>query len=1197
MRAWLKILLVVLGLAAWTVLVWFAGPLIGFGGAHPFEPLWVRLTLIGLAVTVAAVWGLVGWLRRRRAQKAMEAALVETPRGDGEELGRRMGEALAVLKRSGKSRTYLYDLPWYVIIGPPGAGKTTALVNSGIKFPLAEKEGGQAALSGFGGTRYCDWWFSEDAILIDTAGRYTTQDSDAEADRTSWQSFLSLLKRHRPKQPINGVILSFSVEDLMTGDASALKAHAETVRARLAEIHEALKIDFPVYVMFTKADLIAGFREYFGPFSLSRRNRVWGATFQTRNPKEQTFDRVPAEFDALVARLSEEVIDRLGEEADGISRIAIFGLPGQMAMLRGAVSDFLRQVFEPTRYKTNAILRGFYFTSGTQEGTPIDQVLGAMGRSFGTGNASAGLMSGRGRSYFLHDLMTRVIFAEQGWVSHDRRAVRLSAGLRVAAFVALGLGTAGLLAGWGVSYMNNRELVSSAQAAMADYESIAREDLQAIQVSDTDFLRIAGHLQMLRNMPAGFGDSDEGAGLAEGFGLGQRGQLKAAARESYRDGLERLLRPRLILRIEEQLQAFILANESLAIYETLKVYKLLGGMAPAPEDALIQAWFRADWRDVLYPGPNQAPARAMLEEHLAAMLSFDGRGRRGAVELNGDLIEQAESILARMPVADRAYSLIVATAEFAGIPDFVLTDRAGPDARRVFETVDGSDLAGLTVPALFTYEGFHGFFLDQLSAVARKLEEEQWLLGEQAELARVGEQLDRLGPQMLTRYREDFLAAWEGMLDNLRLAPMLADAPAYVALGAAASPATSPVLRLAEAVAAETRLTEEPPEPSIPGLDGLSDSPLAAQAGEELARLTLHRTSGLRRIGLDLALEAGKSQRRAGAAGGGGAAAQMIPGADIEAQFADWHVLLEGGAGARQIDALLGTLGTLQQTLVIAAGFNQTAAAAQLPTQIGQLRVTASRLPPPLARMVNETVAALEGDAANAAIAQINADLASQVTRVCEEITANRFPFSRSPSRQVPLSEFAQLFAPDGVLDRFFNTHLALHAEMGGRGWSWKTDSPLADRSVATLRQFERASRIRDAFFPGRSPTVNLDVTIHQTAAHERIRQAILDINGQLIQTRQVGNTPQTVQWPGTGAQVTLQLLPEIANRESGVRYQGPWALLLFLRDGQPRQVGDVLQVTHIVGGRNISYDVRVNSLINPFSMSELAEFGCPAGI
>lgn len=1197
MRAWLKILLVVLGLAAWAVLVWFAGPLIGFGGAHPFEPLWVRLTLIGLAVTVAAVWGLVGWLRRRRAQKAMEAALVETPRGDGEELGRRMGEALAVLKRSGKSRTYLYDLPWYVIIGPPGAGKTTALVNSGIKFPLAEKEGGQAALSGFGGTRYCDWWFSEDAILIDTAGRYTTQDSDAEADRTSWQSFLSLLKRHRPKQPINGVILSFSVEDLMTGDASALKAHAETVRARLAEIHEALKIDFPVYVMFTKADLIAGFREYFGPFSLSRRNRVWGATFQTRNPKEQTFDRVPAEFDALVARLSEEVIDRLGEEADGISRIAIFGLPGQMAMLRGAVSDFLRQVFEPTRYKTNAILRGFYFTSGTQEGTPIDQVLGAMGRSFGTGNASAGLMSGRGRSYFLHDLMTRVIFAEQGWVSHDRRAVRLSAGLRVAAFVALGLGSAGLLAGWGVSYMNNRELVSSAQAAMADYESIAREDLQAIQVSDTDFLRIAGHLQMLRNMPAGFGDSDEGAGLAEGFGLGQRGQLKAAARESYRDGLERLLRPRLILRIEEQLQAFILANESLAIYETLKVYKLLGGMAPAPEDALIQAWFRADWRDVLYPGPNQAPARAMLEEHLAAMLSFDGRGRRGAVELNGDLIEQAESILARMPVADRAYSLIVATAEFAGIPDFVLTDRAGPDARRVFETVDGSDLAGLTVPALFTYEGFHGFFLDQLSAVARKLEEEQWLLGEQAELARVGEQLDRLGPQMLTRYREDFLAAWEGMLDNLRLAPMLADAPAYVALGAAASPATSPVLRLAEAVAAETRLTEEPPEPSIPGLDGLSDSPLAAQAGEELARLTLHRTSGLRRIGLDLALEAGKSQRRAGAAGGGGAAAQMIPGADIEAQFADWHVLLEGGAGARQIDALLGTLGTLQQTLVIAAGFNQTAAAAQLPTQIGQLRVTASRLPPPLARMVNETVAALEGDAANAAIAQINADLASQVTRVCEEITANRFPFSRSPSRQVPLSEFAQLFAPDGVLDRFFNTHLALHAEMGGRGWSWKTDSPLADRSVATLRQFERASRIRDAFFPGRSPTVNLDVTIHQTAAHERIRQAILDINGQLIQTRQVGNTPQTVQWPGTGAQVTLQLLPEISNRESGVRYQGPWALLLFLRDGQPRQVGDVLQVTHIVGGRNISYDVRVNSLINPFSMSELAEFGCPAGI
>src|SRR5699024_2740118 len=121
------------------------------------------------------------------------------------------------------------------------------------------------------------------------------------------------------------------------------------------------------YVMFTKADLIAGFREYFASFSRSRRQLVWGATFQTTDRKTSTHESVPAEFDRLVARLSDEVIDRLSEEPDGISRIAIFNLPGQMALLRDNVAEFLRLIFEPTRYRSNAILRGFYFTSGTQE--------------------------------------------------------------------------------------------------------------------------------------------------------------------------------------------------------------------------------------------------------------------------------------------------------------------------------------------------------------------------------------------------------------------------------------------------------------------------------------------------------------------------------------------------------------------------------------------------------------------------------------------------------------------------------------------------------------------------------------------------------------------------------------------------------------------------------------------------------------
>ncbi len=1197
---WVKLALIVLGFLAYSAVVWFAGPLIGFGESRPFDPVWVRVLMISILALILIVWGVVKLLLRRRGQRALEKALVVdiAPTGDGKELASRMQAALGTLKKSGNSKTYLYDMPWYIIIGPPGSGKTTALVNSEIKFPLtgqgAQTQGG---LQGFGGTRYCDWWFAEDAILIDTAGRYTTQDSDSGADSASWNSFLSLLKRNRPKQPINGVILAFSVADLMNARPEVIAGHAETVRARLAEIHETLKVDFPVYVMFTKADLIAGFREYFSSFSASRRKKVWGATFQTESRKEQTYDKVGTEFDALVARLSDEVIDRLSEEPDGVNRIAIFGLPGQMALLKDEIESFLRQVFEPTRYKTSAILRGFYFSSGTQEGTPIDQVLGAMGRSFG-GDAGA-LMSGKGKSFFLHDLLTKVIFGEQGWVSYDRKAVQRSSVLRIVATSAMVLASAAVLAAWAYSYFNNREMVASAQAAMADYELAATADLQAVEVSDTDLLRVGNQLQLLRTMPSGYESPEEDEGdWTRGFGLSQQGALRQAARDSYAQGLERLFRPRLILRLEEQLQAFVLANEPLAIYETLKVYKLLGGAAPAPQDDLVVTWLTDDWEQVSYPGINQDSARAMLKNHLLAMLELDD-GMTPTVTLNADLVAKAEVILARLSVADQAYSLIVATAPQAGIPDFNLVERTGADARLVFETLDGSDLGVLTVPALYTYAGFHDFFLDQLGEVARKLESEQWVMGEQAVAAKVDEQLARLGPQLLQRYRDDYLAAWESVLSNIRLAPMAADKPVYQALAAASAPATSPILRLVEGITTETRLTQAPvAEAGVEAVlgDAEAGSDALNAAGKLLTDRLTARVSGLQRIGLDLALAAGKSQKRAGVAGNG--AAPLIPGADIEAQFAEYHALMEGAPGQRPIDGLLASFGAIQQGLVIAAGFNQEQASAQIPALIGQLRTAASRLPPELSRMVNETVEDFEGSAAATTIAQINADLTSQVTAVCSNIVDGRYPFSKSPARQVPLSEFAQLFAPDGVLDRFFNANLAVHANMGAGDWTWREDSPLAKKlSLQTLRQFQYAAAIRDAFFPGRSPTVALEVTVNQTAAHDRIKQSVLVVDDQPIQMRKVGNTPVTITWPGGGGNTSLQLLPEMNNRESQIMFQGPWAFLEFLRNGNPRQVGDVMQVSYVIGGRNITYEIRVNALVNPFNMSELREFRCPTGL
>jgi type VI secretion system protein ImpL len=256
----LRIVLYGVGLGSLAAVVYFAGPLIAIGDWHPLENTIVRNIVILLLAAIVA--GFVGFslFRRRKAASQIAEGIggAEQTVNDEPVLKERMNDALATLKTaSGNKSGYLYDLPWYVIIGPPGAGKTTALVNSGLKFPLA-RGATPAAVAGVGGTRYCDWWFTEEAVLIDTAGRYTTQDSDSKSDKESWFSFLDLLKKSRPRQPINGVLVAISIEDILTMSRQELAVHAEAIRMRLLELHQRLKVSFPVYALFTKTDLVAG---------------------------------------------------------------------------------------------------------------------------------------------------------------------------------------------------------------------------------------------------------------------------------------------------------------------------------------------------------------------------------------------------------------------------------------------------------------------------------------------------------------------------------------------------------------------------------------------------------------------------------------------------------------------------------------------------------------------------------------------------------------------------------------------------------------------------------------------------------------------------------------------------------------------------------------------------------------------------
>lgn len=1178
----------ILCLAALVAAVWIGFPMTGF---EIMATVWLRATVIGIIFALIFIPMFVRWIRRRRAAKALEEELTPEPVGDGKVLAERMQEALAKLKKSG-GKTYLYDLPWYVIIGPPGAGKTTALKNSGIEFPGSENLAD--GVEGFGGTRNCDWWFAEDAVLIDTAGRYTSQDSDVAADEASWKAFLDILKRGRPNQPINGVILSFSVEDMMGHDRAALDRHAETVRKRLSEIHETLKIDFPVYVLFTKADLIAGFREYFSSFNVTRRKAVWGVTFQTSDRMAQTYDQVEDEFDKLISRLSDEVIDRMSEEPDGISRIAIFGLPSQMALLRADITEFLRRVFEPTRYKTNAILRGFYFTSGTQEGTPIDQVLGAMARTQDEGAAfQPAFLSGQGKSFFLHDLLKRVVFEESDWVSHDARAVRRAAILRTVALTFVTLVTLGTMSAFGWSFWQNTNMVRAAEADADAYYGDAQAELRRVIIDDSNPSIVMSHLQEMRLVTSGYGNEVE-PGFFEGLGLGQYNRINNAGHRAYSDALERMLRPRLILHMENTIPQLIADEDTAGVYRALKVYILLGGQQEgAPDDEAIKSYFDDVWRK-MFSSAGQLDERDQINAHLAAMLELDD-DRTPTISIDSEIVSDAREAIVNLPLAEQAYASIKDRAATSGIDDFNLVDRVRGQVERVFVTSDGSALTDLSVPALFTFEGYWGFFLEELTSARQRLEDDQWVLGEAASRVSYESQLAGLERDIHRLYQRDFETAWNDMLGKISIASLTNDAPNFDGLASLASPTASPILILVKEVDEETRLTR-----LYDAVDGMTPADLASgDLGNRLgdaAFTRMYSGSGtFQRVLLGYVQDQGKSQERPG----GGAVEEDSQKRQVERitdAFRLWHEVAKGDLGARPVDALLKSIGELRDNRRLAATSPTPADDAMLNQLLSALTTNNSSLPEPLANLMTEIEDEFRTIAEDATLAELNRAMNEEVAQYCQQFIEPLFPFGGG--RHVASNVFGEFFGPGGRMDRFYATRLQPHVTRTASGLQPVTGSSIGDRlSQDTLRQFDRAEAIRSAFFASGSqePVVSMFVT--HVASSPTVELAHLSINGSQIQTRP-DDAPATIVWPGQGIGVIVELFPAQRDRPSKREFaQGRWDMVAFLRQGRARVSGNVATVTHEVGGRTITYRIDFDSTTVPFLMPELAEFSCPTSL
>ena len=779
---------------------------------HPLRPWPWRLTLL---LAVAVVWGLAALgrvLLSRRASSRLAAEL-ETPgpssaANEQSVLDSRMKEAMTRLKaETGGRRGYLYSRPWYVIIGAPGAGKTTALLNSGLRFPYSD-----AALKGIGGTRNLDFWFADQAVLVDTAGRYTSQDSDQDRDRAGWTRFLSLLRQNRPLRPINGILVAVSLDSFENADCAAIDRQADTIRLRLKELRDGLESLAPVYVIFTKSDLLAGFREYHDDLDAEGRRAVLGATLPLNGRRDAA--AVAAAFDEVAHAVADRVSGRIQAERDLRRRGLIIGFPAQVDALRDGVVRLLTGIFPADSAEAAGALRGFYFTSGVQEGTPFDAVLSATA-SLADSQPEA---AGRGRAYFINRLLTEVVLGEAGLARATPEARRRRSTITTAAFASIGAVSACLLIAWLASFLTSLNYQDRVLAAAGEIQpSLHGLDLRQVSDADPSLAAVTPVLDQLRQLPGGYADrrAKRFPGFPMGLGLADDG-LSRDVEAAYQLGLQRILMPRVLLRME----GFLRENREtpIELYSALRAYRLISGDAPPKiqkrDVASIADWVEGDWTRTSLSGGDLVQTRAALRQHLDAlladpdMLSVWGGGRKAPYDPS--LVESTQSLLlSQLTDGQRGYAILRdlgARGEkdwTPGLPDEKYRAFASPDR-----------VKALRVPFLFTRQGYVTAYPARLKAVIDQLSSEGWVLDNQAAVplsARVA-----LANEISEAYAAEYSRRWREVLATLAPGDYVGNDGAAQALFAPPSPLATMIAKVRK----ETSLTIPGKKgPNLGGLD------------------------------------------------------------------------------------------------------------------------------------------------------------------------------------------------------------------------------------------------------------------------------------------------------------------------------------------------------------------------------------------
>jgi type VI secretion system protein ImpL len=1092
--------------------VWTAALLLG----------WVILIPIALSVLLVAALGLALALRHARSrQRAAQLEAELRPPSSAErggigpaeaELQSRIRELTGALRRrhhaSALGDAALYAVPWVLVLGPAGAGKSTALATSGLTLRAA---GGRAPESRSNRASHeCEPWLTDHGVLIDTPGRYVAE----QRETAEWAGLLAALRRARRKRPLDGVVLVYSLAELLGDPLERLEEKARCLRRCLEELGSELGSVLPVYLLLTKADALPGFDEFCAGLPLGTRDRVWGATLESDAHQEQdAVTAFKAEFDLMKAVLHAQLLLRPpGRERTPEACAQALLFPVEFENVRAPLARLIEELFRTSRYQEAPVLRGFYCSSSANvpSGAAFAQPAPATRFVLHTSSGPAALGSS-----FLAELFPRIVFADRHLATRSRRGLWLDRRKQVLlAAAALALTLTGVLPAV-VSSASNLALIDSTLDDARRAEQLASSRPRAGTSSESlDVL--AERYEQLELEVGQFH-------IAHFWGQYSAAPLRNAVRARYLEQLRSLvhgpLRQRLsaAIRSASDIRGLDPAGFE-AAFRDLELYLMLAHPDRLELEfattALAQAWSRGR-------GPEPDLAAKSSEAHVRNYLEVLNRDPSWAWTADEALVTRARAQLASLPIEEIKYAALEQAS--AGAPP-VLPEHifVGEAARYV------STRGKVEVPGLYTALGWQK--VQPLLEPNNHLDFAPWVLGEQTSQAPSWSV-----EQMRKLYFDRYVRAWMDFLVGLDVATP-GDLGAAVEELAALGKAEGPYVRLFRRLAENARLELKP-------------AGLEAQARAQIAQVTSQVSAGEKPAPTAPERRVSPVEqyfRRMVRFGFGDAtpAAGMDLPPSLLNQYLDQLRALEVSLHQLQdsgMDPSVEFAGELARTSTsierLLAGFDQTERLALEPVLLNPIRGS-------------QHIIEAKGRAA------LSDRWRVEVWESYRRLVTH-YPFVPESGSAVALPDFAEFFRPQtGTFWRFYEQTLASRFMHSGDHFVPRPSELAAGFRSDFLHCLSSAQQIAEALFVDGAANPAVPFKVKMQPVDARVSEITFILDGETLSYRNEPEKWRALQWPGKNGPAGASLQVKGADFSALVqRDDGDFGFLRLLAAGDIKPV------------------------------------------